>query len=192
MIEASPGISGAAKTSKADPSKDRNVFASLVRAIKADIVVVSVKAARLNYPGSPVWDPGENIAPLLAMFAVSAVLSFTVHLLVGAAMLVLSMLIYVIAIRPWILQRVSNRALEAALKNIHNWDLLWRKGGLTVALKSGPRTPCQSPSGDWRAFIKRCVPDVNVSGTELYRSFARNEDGEANAEASTANAGIPN
>src|SRR5689334_5155268 len=92
----------AAEGSAKQREKDRRLFGELVRAQKASLIVISANAERLNYPGSPVWSPGENLAPLLAIFSLSAVLTFVVNALVGLAVIVLGVVLHILLVRPWI------------------------------------------------------------------------------------------
>ncbi len=154
--------------------KDRNLFASLVNARKANVITVTADASRLNRPGSPVWNSGENVAPILAMMVISLVLMFTANVIVGTAAMILGVLIYFTAIRPWILQRVYDRAVEAALTNPHNWDLLWKKGGLIIKLNDAKGLRCEAPRGDWRAFAANHLPRVEIDGVQQYTEFNRN------------------
>ncbi|TAK98614.1 MAG: hypothetical protein EPO08_18680, partial [Rhodospirillaceae bacterium] len=142
-------------TSPSKRPKDHILFTSLQQAQKVNAIVVSVRAAHLNHPGSPVWDTGENVAPLLAVLLLPVVLMFTINLIVGTAVLLLSVLVYLTLIRPWILQRVHERTMEMAMENIHNWEVLWKKGGLAVVLKGTMSSRCISPGGNWRAFATR-------------------------------------
>ena len=155
--------------------KDRELYASLVKGHKANAVVVSVDAAHLNHPGSPVWDPVDNVAPLLALLTVSVVSMFAFNELVGVAMLVLSVVVYCAVVRPLILHRVSVLTIKAATENIHNWDLLWKKGGLAIML-TGTKSSRVTFPHDWRDFVTRRLPQVNLDGTEIYNAFKRAED----------------
>jgi hypothetical protein len=162
-------------------AKDREFYSSLVKAHKANAVVVSVNAARLNHPGSPVWDPVDNVAPILALLMVSVVSMFAFNALVGVAMLVLSVLVYSTLVRPLILQRVSGRTIQAATENVHNWDLLWKKGGLAIMLTGTKDSRVTFPH-DWRDFVTRRLPQVNLDGTEIYNAFKRAEDDAADVK----------
>src|SRR5690348_4857044 len=128
---------------------DRTLYTSLVHAESSKLLTITVDARRLNYPGSCVWQAHENVAPLIGLFAVALIIMFA-NMLAGLAAIVLCAPIYLTLVRPWILLRVQKRALESALRNLHNWELLWRKGGLMIA-NSARRTRCQSPGGDWRS-----------------------------------------
>jgi hypothetical protein len=154
--------------------KDRTLYTSLVHAQKSNILTVTVEPRRLNYPGSPVWQADENVAPLILLFAIAIVVMF-VNMLMGIAAIVLAVPLYLLLVRPWILLRVSKRALESALLNAHNWEVIWRKGALTVT-NVARRTQCKSPGGDWRSFVRDNVPIVEVEASVAhFGATARSE-----------------
>ncbi|MGE4064526.1 MAG: hypothetical protein AB7E79_14260 [Rhodospirillaceae bacterium] len=134
------------------------MFANLVRAHKAGGVTIIVKAAKLNHPGSPLWDPVQNIAPLLAIMLAAVLLCFAANVLIGTAVMVLGILLYGIVIRPFILRGVHQRAIDAALGHIHNWELLWKQGGLVLRRDGVMGAICVSPSRDWREFAVHHLP----------------------------------
>jgi hypothetical protein len=163
------------KRSRQSP-KDRKLYAALLAGAKARTLTITVNAEHINRPGSPTWDPGENIAPLLGLLFISTVMIFAINLMVGIAVIVLGIILYVLLIRPWILNRVSARTLAAALDNFHNWNLLWRKGGLTIEVAGSDGPQCLSPLGDWRAFIAQRMPDVKIDGEENFAAFSQPAD----------------
>jgi hypothetical protein len=153
-------------------SGDHVLFESLQKAHRTILLTVTVKNTdRLNRPGSPVWNPGENAAPLLVILSVSVVFILTGNLIVGTAMMVLGVLVYLSLIRPWILRRVYRRAFNAAIQNIHSWENLWSKGGLVVALNHTTKARCVSPADNWRTFVNRHFPQPKITNDELYASF---------------------
>jgi hypothetical protein len=161
-----------AVTPKAHERKrDRALFARLVESYQADRVSIFVDFDRLNAPKSPVWNPWENVAPLLIILVGSLALMFFGNLLLGTATMVLGVLFYLFVMRPWIAQRVYRRAIEAATENLHNWNLLWKLGGLVIALNYMNKTRCVAPDGDWRAFVTRYLPEMELEGVEAYQNF---------------------
>lgn len=161
-----------AGTPKAHERKrDRALFARLVESYQADRVSIFVDFDRLNAPKSPVWNPWENVAPLLIILVGSLALMFFGNLLLGTATMVLGVLFYLFVMRPWIAQRVYRRAIEAATENLHNWNLLWKLGGLVIALNYMNKTRCVAPDGDWRAFVTRYLPEMELEGVEAYQHF---------------------
>jgi len=168
-------------TTPANKAKDRELFASLVKAYKANTIAITVDAGRLNRPNSPVWDPVENVIPLLAMLTISVASMFAINVLVGVAILLLSALVYSTLVVPLLAQRVSGRTIKAATENVHNWDLLWKKGGLAVTLIGMKSSRVTFPH-DWRDFAIRRLPQVSVDGTEIYYAFKSAKDADADVK----------
>ena len=117
----------AAKTG--EKKRDRALYARLVESYQADRVSIFVDFDRLNHPRSPVWNPWENIGPLLLILIGSLSLMFFIHLLLGTATMALGVIFYLFMLKPWIAQRLYRRAIDAATENLHNWNLLWKMGG---------------------------------------------------------------
>jgi len=76
-----------------------------------------------------------------------------INLVLGTAIMVTGVFLYLFLIMPWISQRVCRRTIDAAMDNLHNWNILWKLGGLVVTLNYMNKTRCVSPEGDWRAFV---------------------------------------
>jgi hypothetical protein len=152
---------------------DRKLFATVVKAHKSGIVVVSANAARLNHPGSPVWNRDDNIAPLFGLLS-AAFAAFFVNVFVGFGVTLLAVLLYVSLVRTWVLLRVSTRAVAAALDNLPNWERLWRRGGLAI-LDTSRGSVCLAPHGDWRTFASSNLPLIVLEPAERRRilDFAR-------------------
>src|SRR3954468_5469045 len=159
-----------------EKKRDPALYARLIESYQADRIGIFVDFDRLNHPRSPVWNPWENIAPLLIVLAGSLALMFFVNLLLGTATMVLGVLFYLFVMRPWIAQRVYRRAIDAATENLHNWNLLWKQGGLVITLNYMNKTRCVAPDGDWRAFVTRYLPEMELEGLEVYNSFRKGED----------------
>ena len=167
-------------TPKAPPGEKRRdrAHACLVESDQADRIGIFVDFDRLNTPRSPLWNAWENVAPLLLVFSASLTLMFFVNLILGTAVMVLGVFFYLFVVRPWIAQRVYRRAISAATENLHNWNSLWKLGGLVITLNFMNKTRCVSPEGDWRAFVTRYLPEMEVDGVEAYHAFNRLGRGE--------------
>ena len=163
----------AAPQKTGEKKRDRALYARLVESYQADRVSIFVDFDRLNHPRSPVWSPWENIGPLLIILVGSLALMFFINLLLGTATMVLGVLFYLFVMRPWIAQRVYRRSIEAATENLHNWNLLWKLGGLVITLNYMNKARCVAPDGDWRAFVTRYLPEMELEGVEAYNNFKR-------------------
>lgn len=151
--------------------RDRALYQRLIESYRADRVGIFVDFDRLNRPKSPVFSPMENVLPLLIVFGGALAVMFTLHLLLGTALMVAGIFLYLAVIRPWVSNRVYRRTIDAATDNLHNWNLLWKLGGLVVTLNYMNKTRCVSPDGDWRAFVTRYLPEMEVEGLESLNQF---------------------
>lgn len=158
--------------------RDRALYARLVESYQADRVGIFIDFDRLNHPKSPIWNPWENVAPLLILLIGSMTIMFAFDLLLGTALMVVGVFFYLFVVRPWIAQRVYRRAIDAATDNLHNWGILWKLGGLVVTLNYMNKTRCVSPDGDWRAFVTRYLPEMEMEGIEIYNAFNQSPEAE--------------
>ena len=156
-----------------EKKRDRALFARLIESYQADRIGIFVDFDRLNHPKSPVWDPWENVGPLLLILGGAMAVMFFLNLLLGTAIMVLGVLFYLFVVRPWVAQRLYRRALDAAIDNLHNWNILWKMGGLVIALNYMNKTRCVAPDGDWRAFVTRYLPEMELEGGDAYNNFNR-------------------
>lgn len=155
--------------------RDRMLYARLIESYQADRVSILIDFDRLNSPRSPVFSPWENVAPLLLLLMLALGVMLLFDLLIGTVALVLAVVSYLFLIRPWVSQRVYRRAIEAATDNLHNWSILWKLGGLVLTLNYMSKTRCVSPDGDWRAFVTRYLPEMEIECTDIYADFLKDD-----------------
>ena len=140
---------------------------------------IHVDFNRLNRTGSPVFDPWENVLPLVVLLLISlAIIPF--DLVAGTVALVVAMFAYAFLVRPWVANRLRKRTIENMLRNAHNWQVLWSFGGVVVTLVENPRIGVVSPGGDWRAFARRFQ-----SGQELGPGLGERPDGVSGDDRAT-------
>ncbi len=168
---AEEGLIGNMAGEKGNKRRDRALFGRLVESYQADRIGIFIDFDRLNTPRSPVFSPWENVAPLLIILLLAMAVMLLLDLLFGTVAMVLGVLAYLFLVRPWISQRVYRRSIDAATDNLHNWNVLWKLGGLVLTLNYMSKTRCVSPDGDWRAFVTRYLPEMDVDGVDAYAEF---------------------
>ncbi|NKB43203.1 MAG: hypothetical protein GKS03_02875 [Alphaproteobacteria bacterium] len=156
--------------------KDRALYGRLMESYQADRVSIFIDFDRLNAPRSPVFSPWENVAPLLIILLLAMAVMLLIDLLIGTLAMLLGVISYLFLVRPWVSQRVYRRAIDAATDNLHNWNILWKLGGLVLTLNYMSKTRCVSPDGDWRAFVTRYLPEMDIEGTDVYADFKKSPD----------------
>ncbi|MCF8482981.1 MAG: hypothetical protein K9H25_21360 [Rhodospirillum sp.] len=124
----------------------------------------------LNRGGSPVFSAGDNVAPLLFLILSSVVLLF-VHVILGLVGLVVSVIIYLMVIRPWIANRLRDRTVRKMMANLYNWRQLWAFGGIVITLADNPRVGCTAPDSDWRAMARKFTVDRDPNEQAAHAAF---------------------
>ncbi|HXP96813.1 MAG TPA: hypothetical protein VN809_08885, partial [Telmatospirillum sp.] len=103
---------------------------ALRKAHAAGRVVIYSDSRVLARPGSPLYSALEVFVPPLVLMASSLTLLFAFGVIEWIVAL-LVVLAYQLYGAPQIVNwRVHRRAVEAALKNPHNFQVLWDMGGL--------------------------------------------------------------
>ncbi|MEO5375412.1 MAG: hypothetical protein H7840_14260 [Alphaproteobacteria bacterium] len=138
-------------------------FVSLKAAIAEGRVRMLVDFQPHNGPRSPLHRPWENVIPMLLLVMFSLTLLIFKGVIFGTVGLLVAVLVYVFGVRPWVAKRIQARVREAALENLHDWNVLWKFGGLAVALPDKPQIGCVSPDGDWRLFVRSYVADPGAA-----------------------------
>ena len=140
-------------------SEDVMLQHRLRAACERGVVTIYTDPTRLNASGSPVFDPWENILPLLALLLVSMFLML--YTLIGGVVALLVMVgAYLFLVRPWIIERVRNRATRQMLVSVEYLDRIWAWGGVALTRADNPAIGAMAPSGSWRLFARRHLPEV--------------------------------
>ncbi|EHL96888.1 hypothetical protein HMPREF9946_04537 [Acetobacteraceae bacterium AT-5844] len=126
-------------------------------------VQLGVHIRKMNSPGSPVYHQMENVLPLSALLAASLLSIWLIHFYVGAAILLLGTIYWMMKIQPRIKEGVFQRTAALALESERNFDALWAKDALTLYAKLPDGTErAAARKHDWRAFVR----DMPGSGFE--------------------------
>jgi len=146
-------------------AQDYRLHERLAEAYMADRIRIQVNFEHLNRAGSPVFDPWENVLPLIGLI-LFCIFLMVFDLVVGTIGLVVAMFVYALFVRPWVAKRVRQRTIESMLKNAHNWQVIWSLGGVVVTLVDNPRIGVVAPAGNWRTFARQ-FPEAGELGPGL-------------------------
>jgi hypothetical protein len=118
-------------------------------------VQLGVHIRKMNSPGSPVYHQMENVLPLSALLVASLLGIWLVHFYVGAAILAVGTIVWMMQIQPRIKEGVFRRSAALALENERNFDALWAKEALTLYARLPDGTErAAARKHDWRAFVR--------------------------------------
>lgn len=141
-------------------------FSLLKEAHQAGRLTIFTDPSVLNRPGSPVFAPLEVFVPPVVLLASSLTLLFAVGLIAWIVAIV-GILVLQRFVFPRIVEwRLHRRAVALALSDIANFVMLWRMGGIAIAIKDTPERHCAGPAGDWRAFIARMAEPAVPQATD--------------------------
>lgn len=143
--------------------EEQNLYDRLKAAHERNLITVYTDFSRLNAPESPVFNPWEAVGPLLALLMFSLFILLTGGLIAGTVALVLAVLLFAVGIRPWIEHQVRHRAIVWLVRDVKTFQILWAYGGIGISLADQPQTVCAAPDGNWRNFVRRYLPDTDLS-----------------------------
>ena len=153
-----------AKPPNAPPS-DSVAHAAIRKAYEAGRIVFFTDPHVLNRPDTPVYSAIDVFVPTLVLMASSLTLLFAFGMLEWIVALVLVLLYQVYGAKHVVWRRLHKRTVEAIVKNAHNLELLWKLGGIAIALKDWPERNCIAPDGDWRIFARDYLMDLSSDDT---------------------------
>lgn len=138
---------------------DERRHRAMRRAHKAGVVRFKLDLFRLNQPRSLVYSPWENVIPLVILVLISLGI-LLMDMMMGTIALLMSVLVYIFAIRPFVAARVHDRTIKMMMLNLHNFQILWDQGGIMIELTEQPEIAILAPRGSWRDFVKNHLADL--------------------------------
>jgi hypothetical protein len=76
-------------------------------------------------------------------------------LLLGIIFLLISCLIHVFVVLPWVGNRVQDRVVALMVAGVRPCNKVWAEGVITLVMRHQKRLQCVSPDGDWVAFAQK-------------------------------------
>ncbi|MDK9721046.1 MAG: hypothetical protein OEL53_07660 [Rhodospirillales bacterium] len=119
----------------------------------------------LNNPHSPLFNPWENVGPLLALILGSLFVLLVYKLLWGTLALLASCGIYLLLVRPWMAWRMHARLVGLLLRDLPTFKTLWGLGGFSLIWVGYPPDYCLAPKGDWQKFADRHAKPLALPGS---------------------------
>lgn len=141
-------------------------FEALRRAHADKRVIFFTDPKQLSRPGSPVYSPIDVFAPSLVMMASSLTLLFAFGLLEWMVALLLVLLYQIYGAQYFVQWRLHERTVRAILIAPYNLNMLWRLGGIAIAIKAFPEKNCVAPKGDWKTFCADWLVDLSGPAEE--------------------------
>ena len=136
------------------------IYKALSRAMEQDLLRIYLDTSKLNRPNSPVYNPWENLLPLLIPTLIGLILIVTVSSFFGLAFIIGMILVYTYYFKRMIDKRLLLRTKQYIATDYTHCDELWQYGGLVLATAADKKVGCIAPSGDWKEFIVQNFADL--------------------------------
>ncbi|MBR1605929.1 MAG: hypothetical protein IJ660_07500 [Alphaproteobacteria bacterium] len=129
------------------------IYKALKKAITEKLLYLYLDADKINRPNSPIYNPWENLLPLLIPTIIGLFLIIYQGIFYGLAVIIGMLLIYLLGIKQLIGKLLLHRAKKYILQNFEQCQRLWNFGGIVLAAASNKKVACISPENDWKEYI---------------------------------------
>lgn len=138
------------------PNKaEKLIFNAFKKALSEDKLRLYIDYSKLNRPGSPVYDPWENLLPILTPTIIGLLLIISSNVIIGLSFIVIMLMIYSSYLKKYFSHRLIERAKNYIIYDYENCEKLWKFGGIVFVNADNKNRGCVSPEGDWKEFVVR-------------------------------------
>ena len=150
------------------PNKaDLLVYKAFSKAIEQNLLHIYLDTGKINRPTSPIYNPWENLLPILIPILIGLLLIMTVSTLFGLAFIIGMLLAYNYYFKRLIDKRLVERTKAFITTDFEHCQQLWEHGGVVLVAEFDKKIGCISPEGDWREFIVKNFADFMTDKAEV-------------------------
>lgn len=136
------------------PNKaERLIYKAFKKAITERLLYIYLDTQKLNQPGCPIYNPWENLLPLLISIIVGLYLIIYQNIFIGLAFIIGMVIIHILGFKRLIGKLLLNRAKKYMLRDFECCEKLWNFGGLVLATAANRKIGCIAPDDDWKDFV---------------------------------------
>lgn len=148
------------------PNKaDLLIYKAFTKAMEQNLLCLYLDSAKLNRPNSPVYNPWENLLPLLIPSIIGLILIISVSSFFGLAFIIGMTLIYTYYFKRFIDKRLLERTKKYITIDYEHCKEIWNYGGIVLATTQNKKMGCIAPSGEWKEFIVKNFAEFMVEKT---------------------------
>ncbi len=149
---------------------DALVFKALQRAITEDKLNICLISSKINVVGSPVYNPWENLFPILLPVLFGLLLIGLVGILIGLAVMSAGIMLSSNLVKKKLEQRLFDRTKTLFLSDYKSCCELWDFGGLILVKSDDKKYGCIAPEGNWKEFVVLHFADLMTDGKKAEES----------------------
>ena len=146
-------------------------FNALQKAVAQDKLRLYLDYGKINRPSSPVYNPWENLLPILVPVLIGLLLILSVGVIFGLSFIIAMILVYNYYFRKKQDHKIIERTKAYLTKDLEQCKEIWKFGGLVLVNADDKKQGCVSPDGDWKDFVV-----LNFSDLMLDKPSAAEEE----------------
>lgn len=132
---------------------DKLVFKALQKAVEEDKLHICLINSKINVPGSPVYNPWENLLPILIPVLAGLLLIWLSGILWGVVFMTAGIMLSSNLVKKELERRLFDRAKSFLTADYESCNTLWNFGGIVLVKADNKKQGCIAPEGNWREFV---------------------------------------
>lgn len=132
---------------------DKLVFKALQKAVAEDKLHICLISSKINVPGSPVYNPWENLLPVFIPVMTGLFLIWLAGILWGLVFMTAGILLSSHLVKKEMERRLFDRAKTFLTADYESCCTLWDFGGIVLVKADDKRHGCIAPDGNWKEFV---------------------------------------
>lgn len=135
------------------PNKaDKLVYKALTRALTNNDVQIYLDCSQVNRPGSPVYNPWENLLPILGYTLLGLLIIISLNVIIGLLTIVGLLMLHTSYYQKKLHHRLLERTKQYLSTDYNHCQTLWQHGGIVLVSSDNKKQGCASPQGDWKDY----------------------------------------
>ena len=129
------------------------IYKAFKKALEQNLLYIYLDTDKMNRPNSPIYNPWENLLPLLLPVIIGLALILSKSVFYGLAFIIGTIILYKFGIRHLISKILLKRAKKYLTQDFRHCEKLWKFGGLVLAAAANRKVSCIAPDGSWKDYI---------------------------------------
>lgn len=142
------------------PNKaDKLIYKAFSTALEKDLLCIYLDSSKLNRPNSPVYNPWENLLPILIPTIIGLLLILSANTFLGLIFIIGMIMLHNYYFKKIIDKRLLERTKKYIATDFNHCQELWSFGGIVLTTPKNKKIGCISPDGNWKEFIVKNFSD---------------------------------
>ena len=146
--------------------QDELVFKALKKAYLSGKIEILTDMGILNRYGSPVYNPWQNIMPIVVLSLLGLAVIFCMNVFYGLITIIIGFFVQQIYVRTVVEKIVRDKVLDIMFRNMGNFQYIWQMKVITIVMKDNSNVGCKAKdNGDLKTFVALNLSDDMLDKT---------------------------